>query len=78
MCSLSGRKTALLRTLNIWHALFVCGKDLNADDSLYRALCGVVNEEGAMDGFTGEQRRVVGLHMAEFERGGIHLSGEER
>ncbi|CBJ26455.1 Mitochondrial intermediate peptidase (N-terminal) [Ectocarpus siliculosus] len=53
-------------------------QDLNADDSLYRALCGVVEEEGAMDGFTGEQRRVVGLHMAEFERGGIHLSGEER
>lgn len=53
-------------------------QDLNADDSLYRALRGVVDEEGAMDDFTDEQRRVVGLHMAEFERGGIHLSGKER
>lgn len=58
--------------------LYTFVQDLNTDDSLYHALCGVVNKEGAMDSFTDEQRRVVGLHMAEFERGGIHLSGKER
>lgn len=53
-------------------------QELNADDSLYRALCGVVANDEAMKGFTHEQRRVVELHMAEFERGGIHLRGDDR
>eukprot|EP00904_Undaria_pinnatifida_P002944 jgi/Undpi1/12650/HiC_scaffold_6.g02318.m1 len=53
-------------------------QELNADDSLYRALCGVVADEEAMKSFTHEQHRVALLHMAEFERGGIHLRGEDR
>ena len=53
-------------------------QELNADDCLYHALCRVAADRAAMEGFTEEQRRVVKLHMAEFERGGIHLSGEDR
>lgn len=53
-------------------------KGLNTDDSLYRALSVVVADEDAMSSLTDEQRRVAGLHMAEFERGGIHLSGDDR
>lgn len=53
-------------------------QDLNTDDALYQALCRVVANKEAMDGFSAEQRRVVNLHMAEFERGGIHLSGDDR
>lgn len=53
-------------------------QELNTDDSLYRALRGVIGDAEAMRGFTEEQRRVVQLHVAEFERGGIHLVGEDR
>lgn len=53
-------------------------QELNTDDDLYRALCKVAADREAMEGFSEEQRRVVKLHKADFERGGIHLSGQDR
>ncbi|CAN0033154.1 unnamed protein product, partial [Discosporangium mesarthrocarpum] len=53
-------------------------QDLNTDVNLYRALCGLAGDERAMETLTPEQRRVVGLHKAEYERGGIHLGADER
>lgn len=53
-------------------------QELNTDDSLYRALCGVVSNKEATEAFTEEQRRVAKMHVAEYERGGIHLTGDDR
>lgn len=53
-------------------------QELNTDDSLYRALCGAVSDSSAMKALSEEQRRVAKLHIEEYERGGIHLSGEDR
>ncbi len=53
-------------------------QELNADTRLHGALAQLINDTGAMQSLSSEQRRFAFLLKQEFERDGIHLSTDER